>query len=327
VNDALRMTAEDWHEWRREGIGGSDIAALVGLSKYASPTSLFYEKTGQVEGDRTDTERQRIGRRMEQVLAQEFTDRTGLYCIRQQTLWSHPDYPFARCTVDAIANDTEDPDDFHDTTNLGTVQFKTDGRFGWPDGVPPNIRAQCVWEMGVTGLSMSWLVVMFAGFRVEVFELPLDDDAASDWRFMLDAASRFWTHHVLTGDPPPVDDHPATTEALEAVHEPDPGSLLDADDDTRRLVDAVRIAQQQTKAAKAVEDTLRNELRAVLGDATDLVDGVDAKDRPVVLASWRPQVAHRFDVDAFRKAYPDLAEVFTVDTPSRVLRLHNPKGV
>lgn len=46
--------AEDrskWLEFRKEGIGGSDAAAIVGLSKWKSPYQLWLEKTGQVEAE------------------------------------------------------------------------------------------------------------------------------------------------------------------------------------------------------------------------------------------------------------------------------------
>lgn len=320
------MTDDEWHVWRQAGIGGSDIAALVGLSNYASPTSLYYEKTGELKPDRVDTERQRIGRRMEQVLAQEFTDRTGLYCIAQQSTRVHSDYPFARCTLDGYASETLD-DDHDPALILGTVEFKTDGRFGWPDGVPPNIRAQCIWGMGVTGLSMSWLVVMFAGFRVEVFPIPFDLDAQSDWRFMLDTAQRFWVDHVCAGEPPTPDDHEETRRTLEAIYTPQAGAVLVADDDALRLVDEVRDAAVATKVAEAAEKELRNQLRDLIGDATELIEGWtdDTPPKPITLATWRPQSTRRFDTTGFRKDYPDLAEVYTEETPSRVLRLS--KGV
>lgn len=310
------MTADDWHEWRAQGVGGSDIAALVGLSRYASPTSLYYEKTGQLNGDREDTERQRIGRRMEGLLAEEFHDRTGLYCMSAQTVWAHPVHTFARCTVDGLAYEGADIDD---RSPLGVVEFKTDGRFSWPDGIPPNIRAQCVWEMGVTDSPMSWLVVMFAGFKIQVYEIPFDDDARNDWLFMLHTATAFWDQ-VTTRQPPPADDHEATTRALERIHEPDPTLELDADDYSRDLVDRLTAAKATTKAAKATEDTLSNELRAVIGDACDLVDSGR------VIASWRPQTAGRVDIAELRHAHPDIVDAFTRETESRVLRLHTAKG-
>lgn len=310
------MTDADWHEWRREGIGGSDIAALVGLSRYASPTSLYYEKTGLLPDVREDSERLRIGRRMEPVLADEFHDRTGLFCMSAQTLWASPDWPVARCTLDGLAYEGDDIDD---RAPLGTIEFKTDGRFGWDDGVPPNIRAQCVWQMGVTGLAMSWLVVMFAGFRIQVYEIPFDDDARSDWEFMRAVAGEFW-RRVEAGEPPPVDEHEATTRALYEIHEPDPTLELDADDYSRDLVDRLRAAKATTKAAKATEEALSNELRAALGDACDLVDSGR------VIASWRPQTGGRVDLAELRAAYPDLVDTYTRETEIRVLRLHTTKG-
>lgn len=318
--------AAGWHDWRRGGLGGSDIAALIGLSRYASPTSLYYEKVGAVDDRSEDNERQRIGKRMEVVLAEEFNDRTGLYCVGEQTWCQHPSYPWARCTVDAFAADSPYGSHAQELT-LGTVQMKTDGRFGWPDGIPANIRAQCIWEMGVTELEHCWLIVMFAGFRVEVLEIHWGADELSDWEFMLEAARRFWVDHVLAGVPPPVDDHEATTAALTEVYGIDPAGELDADDDGRAKVLAVQLAMAATTAAEANEVRCKNELREYLGAKTDLVDGwIQPKTsrgtpKRIVLASWRPQTGSKLNVDAFRQAMPDVAAKFTEPTETRVLRV------
>lgn len=317
----------DWHAWRRGGIGGSDIAGLMGLSPYASPTSLFYEKTGALGDDHADSDRQRIGKRMEVVLAAEFNDRTGLYCVGEQTWCQHATLPWARCTVDGFAADS--PFGSIGAAGeyaLGTVQMKTDGRFGWPDGIPPGIRAQCVWEMGVTGLYQCWLIVMFAGFRVEVFEISWDADVQSDWEYMLSTARAFWVDHVETGVPPAIDHHEATTAALTEVHGVDPAGIADADETARTLVAELQRAKLLTKAAEAAEDRLSNELRALLGDRTDLVDGwteptKKVGPKPIVIASWRPQENRRIDTTALRSAEPAIADKFTTTTVTRVLRV------
>lgn len=324
----LRVATDQdrWHEWRRGGIGGSDIAALLGLSMYASPTSLFYEKTGAFDDDEPepDTARQRIGKRMETVLAAEFNDITGLFVVGDQTWCEHPAYPWARCTVDGFVNDSPYGSASQELT-LGTVQMKTDGRFGWADGIPANIRAQCVWEMGVTELEHCWLIVMFAGFRVEVFEIDWDADTRSDWQYMLAAAAEFWTGHVLPGVPPPLDDHEATTTALTRLHGPDPDGILDADDNARTLVASVQRAMAVTAAAEATEKRWKNELRALLADKTDLVDGwtqpKKGDPKPVVIASWRTQTSRRIDTTALRNCEPVLADKFTTETQTRVLRV------
>lgn len=328
------LDVQAWHEWRRGGVGGSDIAALIGLSNYASPTSLYYEKTGALEDRDEDTDRQRIAKRMESVLAAEFNDRTDLFVVGEQTWCEHPVYSWARCTVDGFVADTPyGSAGAAGELSLGTCQMKTDGRFGWPDGIPANIRAQCTWEMGVTELRHCWLIVMFAGFRVEVFEIDWNDDAISDWAFMLEAARSFWFDHIMLGTPPPVDDHWATTEALTEVYH-DPDGMLDADDAARQLVATVQRAMTITAAAEATEKRWKNELRALLADKTDLIDGWvtkgkrDPKQVPIVLASWREQESTRIDPEAVRDLVPaELVEKCTKTTTSRVLRVSKPKEI
>lgn len=315
----------DWLEWRRGGIGGADIAALIGLSTHSSPTSLAFEKLGLLEDRTEDTPRQRLGKRMESVLADEFHDHTGLYAVGAQTWCNHPRYKWARCTVDGFA--AESPTASIGAP-LGTVEYKTDARFGWPDGVPANIRAQCVWQMGVTGLQHCWVVVMFGQFRVEVFEIHWDVDAIADWEFMLAAADRFWSE-LQAGIMPELDDHDATTAALTYVNrELDPDTILEADDPARTLVHSVQHAQLATKAAEAHEVRLKNELRAFLGEKSNLVDGWTTPKRgdpkPITLATWREQVAHRLDLDMLRADHPDLIEKYSYSSTSRVLRVSKP---
>lgn len=326
------MTSLDdkaWRDWRRQGVGASDVSALIGLSRYASPTSLYYEKLGLLEPDE-ETQRQRIGKRMEALLAAEFTDETGLYVVGEQTWCTHPEHSFARCTVDGFVSEAPvDDDDL--SSVIATWEAKSDGRFGWPDGIPHNIRAQCVFQMGVTSVRHCYLTVMFAGFNIKHYEIPFDDEARSDWLYMLDAARTFWTQHVLTGTPPPVDDHDATVAALTEIYH-DPDGMLDADARARELVATVQRAMAITAAAEATEKRWKNELRALLADKTDLVDGWktvgkrDPKQVPIVIASWREQESHRIDPELVRTLVPlELIEKVTTTTTSRVLRIPKAK--
>lgn len=271
------MTAVDterasWLEWRRGGIGGSDIAALLGLSNYASPYSLWCEKVGLIEPTET-TQRQRVGQVLEDGIAVLFHEQTGLYSVGEQMWCSHDEHTWAQCTVDGFAAEAAGSsiDDV-----LGTHQKKTDGRFGWPDGVPVNIRAQCVWEMGVTQMSHCWLSVLHAGFRFEVYEIARDDDAERDWELMLDRAGTFWHDHVLAGVAPMVDGSDATAEALRVLHpEHVPGERAELDGLVVDLAERYEI-KARMKADKARLAEIDNTVRATFGDAeVGTVGGVD----------------------------------------------------
>lgn len=309
----------EWHEWRAKGIGASDIAGLLGLSSYSSPYSLWLDKTGQLPPRPEDTARQRIGKRMEALLAAEFHDHYPyLWAVGEQTLCEHPDHPWMRCTVDGFAVQSAGAHDISEA--VATVQYKTDGRHSWPDGIPVAIRAQCIWEMAVTGLRHCFLVVMFAGFRVEVFEIPWDESAESDWLVMRVAAEEFWHDHVLAGVAPPIDDSSATTDALELMGETAERSPMAADAKARALVADIRTYTLNRKQAEADENRAKNELRALMIDYTDLIDG------EVTIATWRPQVRRTIDTGLLKERYPDIAAECTKETPSRPLLVPDRKG-
>jgi putative phage-type endonuclease len=259
VADIVTLAA--WHDWRRGGIGGSDIAGIIGISRWASPWSVWAEKVG-LRSPSPATERQDIGKLLEDALAKMFHRRTGLTVAGEQTWCVDPDAPWRRCTVDGFVWEAPPIAPLETDLALGTVQHKTDGRYTWPDGIPPYIRAQCIWEMGVTRHRHAWLNVLHGGFRHEVYPIEFDP---LDWEYMVEAADRFWHDHVLTGVAPDIDASDATTYALKAVYpEEEPGARAALDPADVELLGNLKAEAKQTAAElKAVE----NRLRAQFGDA------------------------------------------------------------
>ena len=70
-------TREDWLKERMAGIGGSDAAAVMGLSKWKTPLDVFLEKRGEIATDFVDSEPMKWGRLLEPVVRQEYAERSG----------------------------------------------------------------------------------------------------------------------------------------------------------------------------------------------------------------------------------------------------------
>ncbi|MDI9475820.1 MAG: YqaJ viral recombinase family protein, partial [Bacillota bacterium] len=49
--DTRTITHEEWLNWRKKGIGGSDVSALLGLNPWRSPLALYYDKVGENEDE------------------------------------------------------------------------------------------------------------------------------------------------------------------------------------------------------------------------------------------------------------------------------------
>src|SRR3954468_14878507 len=90
-------------------IGGSDIAAILGLSRYKTPLAVWAEKTGQVEpNEGPEKLHLTLGRRLEAVIAELFTEKTGLLVQRANERRIHPKYPHFQAQIDRIILGTDE---------------------------------------------------------------------------------------------------------------------------------------------------------------------------------------------------------------------------
>lgn len=308
---------DTWLDWRKDGIGASDVAAIIGLSPWASPWSVWADKAGLLP-PAPENEAMAAGRWLEAAIGPWFTHETGLHVTGEQTWCAHPDHGHHRCTVDGFVRDGPgyvlDGSDFDKA--LGLVEIKVTGPGRRWDVVPAHYQAQGQWQMHVTGLPKVWFAVL-TGRRLDIHELDRDQD---DIDFMVEHVDAFWHDHVLKGTPPATDGHDATARALAEVY---PGHMPDvsveADDELRRTIEWWRRAKDAAREADAEVRLHAAAMKAALGDAEELtVDGQRA-------VSWRTQAARRLDTKALAAAHPDIAAEFTRESTTRVLRNHAPK--
>ena len=73
VVDISNLSREDWLEYRKKGIGGSDVAAIMGISPFATIRDLFYNKTGVQpviqEEEESNWVAKEVGHRLEDLVA------------------------------------------------------------------------------------------------------------------------------------------------------------------------------------------------------------------------------------------------------------------
>lgn len=252
----MNDTDTAWHEWRSHGIGGSDIGALMGVSSFGSPWSVWAEKVGAIPPSET-TERQQIGKDFEAPLAASFNRQTGLEIGGEQTWLKDRIAEWRRCTVDGFVLDGDE--------TVAVWECKTDSRFGtWgkPENVPPSIYLQCQWNAAVADLPGTWLTVFHNGFNIEHLYVPRVAEVVQQ---LNETADRFWHDHVVTGTMPPVDSSDATIQAIGNMWpEHTDGLGVDIDPD---LFDRWQTAQAIRAGAEKAEKALKAELAVALGDA------------------------------------------------------------
>lgn len=259
---------EAWHAWRAEGVGASDVAAILGLSNWGSAWAVWAEKVGLIEPERDldDDDPREFGRRAEAMIAPWFTDKTGLHVVASQLWAQHDTYPWMKATPDGGVSETPrlilpasrlDPDLF-----LGGLEIKVDFGRPWHDGIPIYYKTQGQWQMACTGWERVWFAVLH-GRKLRIYELERSE---ADIAFMIDAVGTFWTEHVVAGVPPPLDDSEATSKALERLYpEHRPGLKVDLTA-SAQWIDALKAAKADEAAAKRRVERARSEILNALGE-------------------------------------------------------------
>ena len=87
------ITREEWLEYRRTGLGGSDAAVVMGLTPYRSKIELWADKTGRMP-EAEDNEAMRTGRDLEQYVAERFCEAAGKKVRRRNYIFQHDEYDF-----------------------------------------------------------------------------------------------------------------------------------------------------------------------------------------------------------------------------------------
>jgi putative phage-type endonuclease len=208
------MLTDEQIELRKSGIGGSEIAALLGLDPYRTAHDLYLEKTGRGP-ERQDSEPAFWGRILEEPIAQVYAQRTGV-TLRPSTTLVHPSRPWQLATPDRLVFQKPElhvPDWGLEAKNKGFRQAPHWGAEG-TDLVPEAVALQCHWGMSVTDLPRWDVAMLLNGNQLRIYTLYRDPAIEAG---LLEVAENFWRRHVQADTPPPVDGSEGCDRMLRAL--------------------------------------------------------------------------------------------------------------
>lgn len=285
VMDTRGVSREEWLAERRNGIGGSDAATVVGLNPWSSRYALYLDKTGQLK-EQPDNERMRLGRDLEEYVAQRFCGETVKRVRRVHAMFAMTEYPFIRADVDREVVGE----------NAG-LECKTATRLKKADldagVIPLQYYCQCYHYMNVRGYDRMYLAILLLGEGLYIFTIERNE---KEQDALLTAEIAFWRDYVEAGVFPPADGSDSTAEAISEAFggmqdNGDTVSLSQFDADLSRL-EAIR---GQMKELEAQKQEIENRIKAEIGEAT----GGESENW---IVSWKASTRSSVDTDALKKA-------------------------
>lgn len=102
--DTSNLSNEEWLSYRRRGIGGSDAAAILGISPWRTARDLYYDKLSVVKADMDENwVALEMGHLLEDLVARIFAKKTGLRIFQRKVMFQHPLYPWMLADLDYLA--------------------------------------------------------------------------------------------------------------------------------------------------------------------------------------------------------------------------------
>lgn len=303
VADTAEMTREQWLEARRRGVGGSDAAAVLGVSPWTSRYSLWRDKTDDVPRVVKQTAAMTFGNQMEPVIAGMFNEQTGMQVMSDTNLYSHPEHNFMLANLDGLISTTN-----NDTPDA-VLEVKT-SRMVW-DRVPDYYVSQVQHYMAVTNLGVAYVAALFGGEEFTWFEVPRNDQYIDR---LVNEEAAFW-EAVTKAVEPDIDGSEATYNAIRKSYDALQGKSVELPANVNELIEwrasAKELVGQYEKEVREAESKIMEALK----DAdTGTINGK-------TVVTWREQTRTSVDTKALKEAHPELVEQFTKGSKFRVLRV------
>lgn len=292
-------------------IGGSDAAAVLGLSRWATPLGIWAEKTGTVKrediGDQLPVI---VGTELERLVIKLFCDKTGKK-VEQGTpdMVTHPKHDFIRANPDAIIIGED-----------AGLEAKTAS--GWKakewEGadVPPEYTLQCLHNMMVTG-KKKWYLACLIGGNQDFRWIPVLRDEKIIAK-MLKREVDFWKNYVAPKVMPKIahrDDDDVLFKMFPEGNDPDALELGDA---ANKIADSILAFQTDKAVLEGLIKKEKNALKAMLGD-----HAIAETDRYRI--TWKKQTTRRFKPDLAKVENWEFYDKCCEDSHSRVLRISTKK--
>jgi putative phage-type endonuclease len=290
------MNRDQWLEERRSGVGGSDVAAILGLSKWSTPLAVYLDKRGEAPPQQ-DNEAMRWGRYLEPVVRQAYADETGRVVHVPTGMLRHPEHEFMIANIDGVAGGEHEPPRLFEAKTARTAE-------GWgepgSDEVPQAYLLQVQHYMAVTAIAVADVAVLIGGADFRVYEVPEDRELQE---MLIEAEADFWSR-VQRGVPP----EPVSYADMQARYgRASRAASVVASVGVERAIARLRTIKAEREALDVAEEEMRAIVMGALGDADTLVDPVGK-----TLATWKASSpAKRLDTAALEAELPDVYERFT----------------
>jgi len=292
---------QDFSADRSKYIGGSDIGAILGLSRFKTPLEVWMEKTGR-ETKKTDSLPLRFGSFAEAFVASEYSRATGFDLLHDESIYIHPQHSYMSAHIDRfiVQGSTSSPTRILECKTANPFSSGDWGEIG-SDEVPMSYLCQCIWYMAITGIDKTDLAVLFGNSDFRIYEIARDPALEA---LVIAKASTFWDEHVLKDIPPPVQ---SEADCQTLFSKGDPAKSIEAGQETLELTKRLHTLNSEIETREEEISSIKQTIMSQMGEAELLT--YQGRN----LATWKaPKPSFRLDSKRFELEHPEIASNYKI---------------
>ena len=304
IADVSKMSYEQWLEMRKNSVGGSEVAAVVGLSRWKTPFEVWGEKTGLTKKQNEQTEAMKWGTLLEPVIRKEFAVRNALEVAEAKCVFAHKDYAYMTANIDGYVKMADG--------SYAVLEIKTSNYFAaedWQDGCPIEYYMQVQYYMGILGLNKAFIAVLIGGSDYRQLEVDRDEETI---QYIFKKVADFW-QMVEKRVPPEVG--AGDTTLLNKLFGKSKAEIKILSDDMVGLCAEYEKAKADADEAKKRKEEAEAKLKMAMGTAESASCG-DFK------ISWKSSSRKSFSADKAKELLNiEQIKECTVESASRTFRV------
>lgn len=291
---------------RASGIGSSEIAAIVGLSPWGDPWTVYAQKHHLIEND-PPTPEMEWGTLLQPVIANKFSKFMNLPIEWWDKMVRHKERPWQFCSPDAWVL-TQPQRRILEVKTAGLHQSGHWSRdMTNVDGIPDYYAMQVIWQLSVCELEMAYVAVLIAGSDFRVYEVERDPEME---QILLEEAEDFWENYVLTATPPPPGPSRRAREYLQRRFPRERERIRPAQGPELEWAREYVQVRRSLSPLLLRKKELENQITQAIGDAEGIKWGEDnritwRKTADVMGTNWEKMAKHLMELEDYSESEID----------------------
>ena len=289
---------EEWLEYRKLGIGSSEVATIVGLNPFETPYQLWRRKIG-LDAPKQENFAMKAGHYLEDAVSLFWQDATGNEIIKSSAgdwLMVDKEREYMRVSPDRMYWRAGE---LHNAENKLILECKTTQKNIDEDDIPKHWFVQCQYQFGVAGNKGGSLAWLTHGREFGYKDLMFVPDF---YAWLVEEVEKFWIDNIQNKQEPTSAN---VQDILLKYNTHTDGKIVEVNEEVFKVYNELKQVKEELAEIEEHKTELESKIKMGFGDAEAISYGGQT------IATWKaPKESVKFDAEAFQSTHPDIAKNF-----------------